>query len=666
MKMHTTLTALLKARASSEFGITFITAANRETRVPYAELYQLAKTRLGQFHAVGAGAGDYLIIQRTDNQEFLVSFWACLLGGIVAVPVAPGNTAEHRHKLFRIAKKLKSAWLCTDKDNAMRVQKFAEEQGLDSEWQQLSVRLVVDEAPGLTDVIIHEPAPDEPAFIQFSSGSTSTPKGIVLTHRNLTANIDAIIEGMSVQADDRYLSWMPLTHDMGLIGFHLTPLAADGEQFLMPTELFVRRPQLWLAKADEHRISALSSPNFGYQHFLKTFKVENAARLDLSSVRLIFNGAEPISVDLCRSFMQSLQAAKLDQNAMFPVYGLAEASLAVSFPAHLKRFNTITVARTGLGIGEKTSDSIVSDEASTPSSLSFVSVGSTIKHVSVKIANDKGESFVEGTTGHIYIKGDSVTKGYFRDDALNASLISDDGWLDTGDLGFSYRGQLYITGRAKDIIFVSGQNVYPHDLEELVFAKGLVERGKLAISSKRSDTGDREELIVFVLHRGGRDELEVLATDITRELGESGGVRVDHVVAVPRIAKTTSGKIQRFALLKGLDSGDYESVISNTSAPDTLEAKGSDDQLADTSDTDLSIAEQLQAICVAKTEGMNVGIDDNLFDLGISSLMLAEIHATIEETWPGRVDVTDLFDYPTVSELATFLDRETVAEPVLG
>ena len=661
--MHRTLTALLEARASSEFGITFITAADSEKRVPYHELFQLAKTRLGQFHAAGVAAGDYLIIQRADNEEFLVSFWACLLGGIVAVPVAPGNTAEHRHKLFRIANKLETAWLCADKDNAVRVQKFASELNLDDEWKQLSSRLVSDDAPGQTDVLIHKTTPDEPAFIQFSSGSTGTPKGVVLTHRNLTANIDAIIEGMAVQPKDRYLSWMPLTHDMGLIGFHLTPLAADGEQFLMPTELFVRRPQLWLAKAAEHRISALSSPNFGYQHFLKTFKAENTEHLDLSSVRLIFNGAEPISVDLCRSFMQSLQAAKLDQNAMFPVYGLAEASLAVSFPAHVKRFNTLSVARDALGIGEKTADNIVSNETSSASSLSFVSVGSPINHVSVKIATDRGEPFATGTTGHIFIKGDSVTKGYFRDDELNASSISPNGWLDTGDLGFFHQDQLYITGRAKDIIFVSGQNVYPHDLEEIVFAKGIVERGKLAISSKRSDTGDREELIAFVMHRGGRDVFEGVASGITRELGESAGVRVDRIVAVPRLPKTTSGKVQRYVLLKGLESGDYEVVISNTPESDTDEGMASDVKISDVTSSDLSITEQLQAICVAKTEGMNVGVDDNLFDLGISSLMLAEIHATIEETWPGRVDVTDLFDYPTVSELAIFLERESEPEP---
>ena len=277
--------------------------------------------------------------------------------------------------------------------------------------------------------------------------------------------------------------------------------------------------------------------------------------------------------------------------------------------------------------------------------------------------SDRGEPFATGTTGHIFIKGDSVTKGYFRDDELNASSISPNGWLDTGDLGFFHQDQLYITGRAKDIIFVSGQNVYPHDLEEIVFAKGIVERGKLAISSKRSDTGDREELIAFVMHRGGRDVFEGVASGITRELGESAGVRVDRIVAVPRLPKTTSGKVQRYVLLKGLESGDYEVVISNTPESDTDEGMASDVKISDVTSSNLSIAEQLQAICVAKTEGMNVGVDDNLFDLGISSLMLAEIHATIEETWPGRVDVTDLFDYPSVSELAIFLEREPEPEP---
>ncbi len=672
---HETLTALLEARASSELGINFINAADREKRLSYRELYQLARSRLGQFQSAGALPGQFLIIQRADNEQFIISFWACLLGGLIAVPVAPGNTAEHRHKLFRIAKKLDHAWLCTDQNNAERLNAFSEEHSLVDEWQSLSSQLVDDDAPANSDVINHKAAPADPAFIQFSSGSTSAPKGVVLTHKNLITNLDGIISGMRMQADDRFLSWMPLTHDMGLIGFHLTPVMGDTEHFLMPTDLFVRRPALWLKKASEHLITVLCSPNFGYQHFLKSFKVKTAETFDLSNVRLVFNGAEPISVELCQQFMQSLSAAKLDPDTMFPVYGLAEASLAVSFPSLEDRFNTIAVSRNSLGLGERTTESILTPDSDTSSALSFVSVGSPINHVSVRVANAAGEPFVEGTTGHIFIKGENVTAGYFRDDALNASLITEDGWLDTGDLGFFHQGQLYITGRAKDIIFVSGQNVYPHDLEELVIGKSIVERGKLAISSKPTDSGVREELIAFVLHRGDDQALEALATSITRELGESAGVRVDRVVAVPRLPKTTSGKVQRFLLIKNLIAGKYQQVVSNT--PSFTEASGTQDSTDGSNDSsvnpsasidaestaNLSIAEQLQRICVAKTDGMNIGIEDNLFDLGISSLMLAEIHTAIEDTWPGRVDVTDLFDYPTVKELATFLEGEPALSP---
>ncbi len=655
---YQTLIDVLQDRATSEQSITFIEGHNNEQRISFGDMLQQARARLATFQNAGVHSGHQMIIQCSDNQLFLEGFWACLLGGIVAVPVAGGNSAEHRHKLFRIAQTLDKPALYTDEKNLQRVEIFANDNGLSDQFASLKNRCCLSDSGSLPadKAVVATPHYDDTAFIQFSSGSTSAPKGIVLTHRNLLTNTGSIIDGCLMSSTDHLLSWMPLTHDMGLIGFHLTPLVCDSSHSLIPTDVFVRRPGIWLSESHRMRASILCSPNFGYQHLLKSFKAEKFTGLDLSSVRLLFNGAEPISVALCREFMQTLQPFALDSHAMFPVYGLAEASLAVTFPALDKRFTSLTLSRSSLSIGDTVRVLPAEEDG-----VQFVAVGKPLSYVELLIRDENDRPCMELMTGRICIRGLNVTSGYYKEPALNEQLIDADGWLDTGDLGFLSDGQLYITGRAKDIIFINGQNVYPHDLEEILVQAQLLERGKVAVASCLSTSQDTEQLLVFALHRGEVSELETLARDITRTLGTEAGVRVDAVVAVPRIPKTTSGKVQRFQLVSDYQKGAFEALhqahvidLSDDESENNDDVVVADSVAAE----DDSTAARLLSICNSHVEGIQVVATDNLFELGISSLTLAEIHASIEDTWPAQVDITDLFDYPTVAELAQFLDQK--------
>lgn len=652
-----TLVEVLQARASSSKSITFIDGQDKYQRVAYPQLFERAMQRLAQFQQAGLEPGQYMIIQSANNAHFLEGFWACLLGGLVAVPVAGGNSAEHRHKLFRIAQLLDNPALYTDEANLQRIEQFANEHELGLQFDKFKSRVCLVDSAGDSTITatIANPAPDDTAFVQFSSGSTSTPKGIVLTHRNLMTNIDSIIDGCDITSDDHQLSWMPLTHDMGLIGFHLTPVVADANHSLIPTDVFVRRPALWLSETQRMQATILCSPNFGYQHLLKSFKPEKHAELDLSSVRLVFNGAEPISAALCEQFMQTLKSFGLHDDAMIPVYGLAEASLAVTFPALDHRFSTVTVDRASLSLGSKIA---ILDNPAT--GVRFVSVGRALKHVGLEIHDEHGAACEERVSGRICIRGKNVTAGYLKQPELNAQMIDSNGWLDTGDLGFLHDGQLYITGRAKDIIFINGQNIYPHDLEEILIEQALAERGKLAISSLVQPSDSTEQLLVFILHRSDIAELESLFADMTRVLSMEAGVRIDALVAVPRIPKTTSGKVQRYQLLSDYQAGVYQALQQPVDevAPEILDTAHVEPPVASSEQPESNMS-RLLTICNSHVEGMQLSPEDNLFELGISSLTLAEIHASIEDTWPDQVDITDLFDYPTVAELAAFLDTKT-------
>ena len=671
-----TLVELLQARANSEHSITFIYAADSRQSVSFGEMLQRAKHRLAHFQSKGAVAGSYLLIHSGDNALFIEAFWACLLGGIVAVPVVTGN--HHEHRLFHIAQKLNLPFLFIDESTLAKIKRFSAQSGLQEEYSALLARACfTDTVASLeSEPVLVDAAPDDVAFIQFSSGSTREPQGVVLSHRNLLCNAGAIINGCEMSTDDRLLSWMPLTHDMGLIGFHLTPLLCNTSHSLISTDVFVRRPGIWLNEAQEMQASILCSPNFGYQHVLKSFNPEKQPRLDLTSVRLLFNGAEPISVSLCQEFMRAMSPFGLDADAMIPVYGLAEASLAVTFPSLQKRFTTLTLDRSCLALGETVKQLSVGGDG-----VQFVSVGEPVTHVQLLIKDGYGVHCKDNVTGRICIKGANVTRGYFNEPELNAQLIDKEGWLDTGDLGFIHDKQLYITGRVKDIIFVIGMNVYPHDLEELLVQRGLVERGKVAVASQAATDQASERLLVFVVHRAEIVELASLARDIAKTLTKEAGVSVHSVIAVPRIAKTSSGKVRRFHLVSEFVQGSYPGIIqtlpadvsaewghgavsnlgsntrrqlgadANMALSECVEAAGSDAE-------NPSISHQLLAICNLQVEGVRVGLNDNLFDLGISSLTLAQIHASIEDTWPEQVDITDLFDYPTVADLSAYINTK--------
>ena len=443
---------------------------------------------------------------------------------------------------------------------------------------------------------------------------------------------------------------MPLTHDMGLIGFHLMMFAERVQNYLMPTDLFVRRPLLWLSLATRIRATILCSPNFGYRHYLKVLGDRSIESLDLSSVRLIFNGAEPISVPLCTEFLDRLAPAKLDRNAMFPVYGLAEASLAVSFPPVGSPLQTVSLNRHRMNVGDAVERVPNTDQ----DAIDLVSEGKSIPYSRVRIAGDDDQPLPEGRIGNVHISGENVTQGYFENSEANSEAFTADKWLKTGDLGVVIDGNLYISGRAKEIIFVNGQNYYPHDLEAIAQRVKGLELGKVVAAGARPREAQTEQLVMFVLHRGDVEDFLPIATEVSRLINEQVGLEVAQVVPIKRIPKTTSGKIQRHLLEESYANGEFDTELAQLAA---LEQARRGPQSASQN----QIEDSLRVIVEAALPGKRVDVQDNLFEIGASSLKLIEIHEQIDRQYPGLVDLTELFDYPTIAELAKHLEDKLVA-----
>jgi acyl-CoA synthetase (AMP-forming)/AMP-acid ligase II/acyl carrier protein len=649
MSKANTLTELLESNRSFAGRVTYLEGENDARDVSYGELHERALGILFHLQRLGARRGDKLILFLANNEQFIDAFWAAILGGIIPVPVALGISDEHRHKLLRISRQLGNPFIYAERRSLDRIAAFATQAGEAESFGRLRARaFLVDDLDDISRAgKPHKAQPEDTAFIQFSSGSTSEPKGVVLTHANIIANCRGVREAAEFTPQDVSLSWMPLTHDMGLIGFHVIMFFNRIHAHLMPTELFVRRPLLWLSLASKVRANILCSPNFGYKHYLKVLGERPIEGLDLSAVRLIFNGAEPISVQLSDEFLTRLAPSKLARNTMYPVYGLAEASLAVAFPKPGAPVRTLVLNRHRMNVGEP----VVRLPGTDRDAVELVSEGKAIPYCHVRIAADDDEPLPDDRIGHLHMSGDNVTRGYYENPQANADSFTADGWLRTGDLGVIHEGNLYVTGRAKEIIFVNGQNYYPHDLEAIAQDVPGLELGKVVAASVRPRDSQTEQLVMFVLHRGAIEDFLPVAGEAARLINERAGLEVAAVVPVKRIPKTTSGKIQRHLLEEGYVDGEYE--VEMKALADLRAA-----QRGPQSDSRSEIEDKLKSICEAALEGKRVDINDNLFEIGASSLKLIEIHEQIDRDYPGLLDLTELFDFPTIGELAGHLQAK--------
>ncbi|HSD85949.1 MAG TPA: fatty acyl-AMP ligase [Kofleriaceae bacterium] len=529
-------------RIGDQRGYTFIDADGKATKLGFQTLVDEARRRGRQLAALGLRKGDRVALVIPDAQDFVLTFLGAITAGIVPVPLYPplslGRLDAYLDSMVRTLNAA-AVDLIVASGQVQRIlwsimPRVATARDLVS-VEQVAAHAESSDAP--PDI-----APTDPVFLQFTSGSTAMPKGVVVTHASLCANSVAIM-GPGLEADpdvDKTVSWLPLYHDMGLIGFVLAPLVIGLQSVFLPTTAFVKRPKLWMDVIHEHRATITFAPNFAFARLLKRCNDLDLARWDLSCLRVVGCGSEPIHAGTMRAFIDRFAAAKLARDVMLPCYGMAEATLAISFVGLRQRLRVDTIEAHALHAERR-----ALPVSPSPRALELVSCGRAFPGHEIAIFDDGGRRLGERQIGEIWVRGPSVAAGYFRDPDQTRAVFGG-GWLRTGDLGYLADGELYISGRKKDILIINGRNYYPQSVEWQVEAVPHVRKGNIVAFSV---PGVASEDLVIVAETALTDAhaRTELAAAIKREVSEAMGLALGDVmlVGVGELPKTTSGKVQR-------------------------------------------------------------------------------------------------------------------------
>ncbi len=541
-----TLPEALLQGARTDAGYVFV-AGDAERRRSFADLHDAAMRAAAGLRAAGLRRGDLVALVLPDAEAFLTTLFGASMAGLIPAslypPAATGDLPRYLELTASILRGSGARAVVTTRTLAPSFEATR------ASCPELVLVLCPDDFAGAPAEPDRLPSLDDIAFVQFTSGSTSSPKGVALTHANVSANIDAFLgpSAVDASADDVGVSWLPLNHDMGLVGMALGALYTGRTCVLLAPDAFVRRPAEWLRAITRHRGTVSFAPNFAYDLCVR--RVKDLAGLDLSTWRVAGCGAEPIHPPTLAAFAEKFGPAGFRDTSFLPCYGLAEHVLAATFPPRGRRPRTDVVSADAL-----TGQGVAVPHSGSGAALALVSCGSALPGHRLQIVGDEGAPLEERRVGEILLAGPSVMLGYYKQDVLTAQTIRD-GWLHTGDLGYLSGGELFVCGRAKDIIIVNGRKYHPQDLEWAVDGMGGVRRGRV-VAFGATERG-RADRVVIVVEPSGTVPPDVLTGQIRREIGDLFGLYVDDVAIVRSgtVGRTTSGKVQRAATKARYEQG---------------------------------------------------------------------------------------------------------------
>ncbi|WP_213764824.1 non-ribosomal peptide synthetase [Caballeronia sp. dw_19] len=628
-----------------------------ETQYDYAELDRRAACVAARFGDQCA-AGKRALLLMDSGIDYVSALFGCLYAGVVAVPVYPPESKREQHlaRLRGIAQDAGVRYVLT---TSVLQERFADQYGElapDAEIIAVDTLCATTVSNDTGAFALHDVRSSDIAFLQYTSGSTGTPKGVMVSHGNLIANEIAIKAALGVQSDDVFVSWLPLYHDMGLIGSLLQPVFSGIPLVLMSPHYFLERPMRWLQAIARHRGTISGAPDFAYRLCAERLRDNAIAQLDLSSWRLAFSGSEPVRRDTLDTFVARFAPAGFDAAALYPCYGLAEATLFV------------TGGRRGAGLisARFESDALSAARVAVTSEgepgTVLVACGATQPgHAVVIVDPVNGQTLTSGKIGEIHVSGPSVAHGYWQRADASASTFRTDGitrWLRTGDLGFVHDGQLYIAGRCKDLIIVRGKNLYPQDIEQAVEARcEFVRKGRVIAFAADIDGAEGPALALEVAPMMKK---RFTAADVVAQLNRCvfdacGEVPIAVVLLNPAaLPKTSSGKLQRSATRQGWQDRTLDAYALWEHGHFVVGADASDTPQQAPLD---GLEKELAALWSEVLDLEIATRDAHFFASGGSSLTAARLAARIGERWRRPFEIGQVFEFPTLATMAQALSH---------
>lgn len=510
------------------------------TTLTFGDVCAAARSTAAWLQSQGIGPQGRIVLVLPTGLPFLSAFFGSLLAGCAVVPCYPParrkGLEDYQERLARQLKIAAPALIVAPKELRMVVEAAAY-------LAEVPCRVVEPEAMAAAPESFTplEPDAEALAIVQFSSGSTGDPRGVMLRHRQVLANVAAIVGTLGVTEEDVNCSWLPLYHDMGLVGGLLCPLYTGRPVALLSPQAFLLDPKRWLWAIHQHRATISTAPNFAYHLVAARVSDAELTGLDLSSWRLALCGAEPVVPSTLASFAERMTRYGLRSTALRPVYGLAELVLGAVFSLDAAGMRVDVVASGPLSdAGRALTGGDCRDVTG------FPCLGEPLPGYEVRVMGADGEVLPERTVGEIQLSGPSVMAGYLADAEATARALSD-GWLRTGDLGYMADGQLYVVGRSKDLIMRGGRNYAPQDLEQAAARVDGVRQGCVAAFGVPDPTSGTEAVVVVAETRRPLEQHLGMMAAIAESILAATGLRPNHVVLVPpgAVPKTSSGKLQR-------------------------------------------------------------------------------------------------------------------------
>ena len=537
---------MLDYAAQGETGVSFFSArGERLSTLPWKEVRERAHVMARKLIGAGFARGERLLITADTWPGFFDTFFGAQYAGLLPVPVSiPVGIGGKEAYLDQLRRQFAAS-------GAVAAVGLDELTDFLAEAAREFPALRLHGGMGMLEALPEKPAdlrplgPTDTCYIQFSSGSTRHPHGVQITQAALMANLQGITGpgGLDVVEGDRATSWLPLYHDMGLIGFLLSPLAGQlSIDYITPRD-FARRPMQWLNLISKYRSTIAYSPSFGYDLAVRRGAAQVPADLDLSSWRHAGIGGDMVRAEVLDRFAETFESKGFNRKAFIPSYGMAEVCLAITFSPGGRGMATDTVDRTALAEAQRAEPAANPDDAQT--ARRFVLCGKVLPGHQLEVRDSEGHVLGDRSVGRIFVKGPSIMPGYFQEPEASREVLID-GWLDTGDLGYLLNGEIVVTGRAKDLIIVNGRNVWPQDIEWAIEAQKVVKSGDSAAFS--IDTGEGERVVVAVLARVSGDEAKAkLARDVAGAVREAIAVDCDVALVPPTMGlpHTSSGKLSR-------------------------------------------------------------------------------------------------------------------------